>query len=70
MGRSCGTHWGEEECIQAFGGEVRLKKTTRVVRRRGSHIFLDNRLTDGDEVVSLTRRPPFAPRKIPDTHFC
>jgi hypothetical protein len=26
--------------------------------------FLDNRLTDGDEVVSLTRRPPFTPRKM------
>jgi hypothetical protein len=23
--------------------------------------FLDNRLTDGGEVVSLTRRPPFTP---------
>jgi hypothetical protein len=32
--------------------------------------FLDNRLTDGGEVVSLTRRPPFIPRKIPGTHFC
>jgi hypothetical protein len=32
--------------------------------------FLDNRLTDGGEVVSLTRRPPFASRKIPGTHFC
>jgi hypothetical protein len=32
--------------------------------------FLDNRLTDGGEVVSLTRRPPFTPRKIPGTHFC
>jgi hypothetical protein len=40
------------------------------VRRRGSHIFLDNRLTDGSEVVSLKRRPPFTPRKIRDTHFC
>jgi hypothetical protein len=28
------------------------------VRRRGSHIFLDNRLTDGGEVVSLTRLSP------------
>jgi hypothetical protein len=28
-----------------------------------------NRLTDGGE-VSLTRRPPFTPRKIPGTHFC
>jgi hypothetical protein len=31
----------------------------RVVARRGS------RLTDGGEVVSLTRRQPFTPRKIP-----
>jgi hypothetical protein len=36
---------------------------------RLSH-FLDNRLTDGGEVVSLTRVPPFTPRKIPGTHFC
>jgi hypothetical protein len=28
--------------------------------------FLDSRLTDGDEVVSLTRRPPFNLRKIPE----
>jgi hypothetical protein len=32
--------------------------------------FLDNRLTDGGEVFSLTRRPPFTPRNIPGTHFC
>jgi hypothetical protein len=34
--------------------------------------FLDNRLTDGGEVVSLTRWSPIYPhpRKIPDTHFC
>jgi hypothetical protein len=32
--------------------------------------FLDNRLTDGGEVVSLTRRPPFTLRKIPGTDFC
>jgi hypothetical protein len=25
--------------------------------------FLDSRLTDGGEVVSLTRRPPFTPKK-------
>jgi hypothetical protein len=31
--------------------------------------FLDNRLTDDGEVVSLTRRPPFPPRMIPGTHF-
>jgi hypothetical protein len=32
--------------------------------------FLDNRLKDGGEVVSLTRRPPFTPSKFPGTHFC
>jgi hypothetical protein len=31
---------------------------------------LDNRLTDGGEVVSLTSRPSFTPREIPGTHFC
>jgi hypothetical protein len=31
--------------------------------------FLDNRLTDGSEVVSLTRLPRFTPRKISGTHF-
>jgi hypothetical protein len=33
--------------------------------------LLDNRLTDGGKVISLTRRPPFTPPpdKIPDTHF-
>jgi hypothetical protein len=32
--------------------------------------FLDNRLTYGGEVVSLTHRPPFTSRKIAGTHFC
>jgi hypothetical protein len=32
--------------------------------------FLDKRLTDGGEVISLTRQPPFTPRKIPGTHLC
>jgi hypothetical protein len=31
--------------------------------------FLDTWLTDGGEVVSLTRRLIFTPRKIPGTHF-
>jgi hypothetical protein len=31
--------------------------------------FLDSRLTDGSEVFSLTRRPPFTSRKIPGTHL-
>jgi hypothetical protein len=29
--------------------------------------FLGNRLTDGGEIISLTRRPPI---KIPGTDFC
>jgi hypothetical protein len=32
--------------------------------------FLDNCLTDGCEVISLTCQLPFTPRKIPGTHFC
>jgi hypothetical protein len=36
-------------------------EASRVVRRRGSHIFLQNWLTDGDEVVSLTYRTSFTP---------
>jgi hypothetical protein len=40
-----------------------------VVRRRGSHIFLqESRLTDGDEVVSLTRRLPFTHHQ-PDSWY-
>jgi hypothetical protein len=35
---------------------------------RPSHL-LDSRLTNGGEVVSLKRRPPFTPRKIPGTHL-
>jgi hypothetical protein len=31
---------------------------------------LDNRLTDGGEVISLKRLPSFTPRNIPGTHFC
>jgi hypothetical protein len=31
--------------------------------------FLDNRLTDGGQVASLTRLPPFTPKKIPGTHY-
>jgi hypothetical protein len=31
--------------------------------------FLDNRLTDGDEIVNLTRRTLFTPWKIAGTYF-
>jgi hypothetical protein len=40
------------------------------VSRTSSTISLDNRLTDGGEVVSLTRRSPFTPLQISRTHFC
>jgi hypothetical protein len=48
-----------------------------VTGRGGSYVcetsrfqhYLDKRLTNGDEVVSLTRRPPFTPINIPDTHL-
>jgi hypothetical protein len=29
MGRACGTHGGEEECIQGFGGKARRKEINR-----------------------------------------
>jgi hypothetical protein len=32
--------------------------------------FLDDRLTYGRKVVSLTHRRPFTSRNIPGTHFC
>jgi hypothetical protein len=53
-------------------------KAIPVTSREGPHgcetsrlpQFLDNRLTDGGKIVSLTRRPPFTPKKTPGTHFC
>jgi hypothetical protein len=58
-----------------FEGEGKKGKAIPVTGREGCEtsrlpLFLDNRLTDGGEVVSLTRRPPFIPRNIPGTHFC
>jgi hypothetical protein len=38
-------------------------------RSRLPHL-LDNWLTDGDEVVSLTRRPSFTPQEDSGIHFC
>jgi hypothetical protein len=53
-------------------------KAIPVIGREGSYgcetsrlpHFLDNRLRDGGEVVSLTRQSPLNPREIPGTHFC
>jgi hypothetical protein len=45
-------------------GGPKVCETSRLPR------FLESQLTDGGEVVSLTRRPPFTPTKIPGTHSC
>jgi hypothetical protein len=39
-------------------------------RKRLRNTVLDNRLTDGSQIIRLMRRPLFTPRKIPGTHFC
>jgi hypothetical protein len=59
--------------------EVKVKKVQvslyevleahRILRRRGPHIFADNRLADGGKVVSLTPHSTFIPRKIPGKDF-
>jgi hypothetical protein len=49
----------------------RIYKAVPVTGREGPYCcetsrfqhFLDNRLTDGGKVVSLTRRPPFIPQE-------
>jgi hypothetical protein len=56
---------GKDPAIPVTGREGPERCETSRLRH-----FLDNRLTDGGEVVSLKRRPPFTPGKIPDTHFC
>jgi hypothetical protein len=54
--------------VLKYSGKKKLKlslwqaaEAHTVVRRRGSQHFLDNRLTDGGEVGSLTHRPPLTP---------
>jgi hypothetical protein len=57
---------------------IKKGKALPLAGRGGPHIcetsrlphFLHNRFSDGGEVVSLTRRLPFTPMKIPGTHFC
>jgi hypothetical protein len=72
--------WVELITLTLFFGPVSSRTLTRIaVTGRGGpeHCemlrfphFLDIRLTDGDKVVSPTRRPPFTPKNIPGTHFC
>jgi hypothetical protein len=54
-----------------YAESVQPSKTVLVIGRGGPEVcetsrlphFLDNRLTDGGEVVSLTLRPPFTPQE-------
>jgi hypothetical protein len=55
--------------VRTLSREILAGHVARTVEMRKLAHFVDNRLTDGDE-VSLTLRPPFTPRKIPGTHFC
>jgi hypothetical protein len=53
-------------------GQVGIEKKDKaapVAGHQDSH-FLNIWLTYGGQVVSLICQPPFAPRKIPGTHFC
>jgi hypothetical protein len=65
--------------LYTFDSEMAVKKgkaipvTGRGGRQVGGMLrlphFLYNGLTDGCEIISLTRRPPFTLKKIPGTHF-
>jgi hypothetical protein len=68
-----------EDKLQQFNvGKGKQDKAVPVTGRGGPQVcktsrlphFLGDRLTDDGEVVSLTGRPSFTPRKIPGTRFC
>jgi hypothetical protein len=57
------------ENLQGSGGLKKAVPVTSLGGQEGCETsrlpkFLENRLTGGGEVVSLTRLPPFNPRKI------
>jgi hypothetical protein len=62
----CGVKWSEGTNVE---GKVKKGEATPITGREGPQgcetsrlpHFLDNRLTDGGEVISLKRRPPFTP---------
>jgi hypothetical protein len=61
----------EESKIYVKGEAIHVKGRGGSQRCETSRLpHLENGLTDGGEVVSLTRRPPFTNRKIPGTYFC
>jgi hypothetical protein len=56
---------GKGESIPVLGREVPYGCETSTLPH-----FLENRPAEDREFFSLTRRPPFNPRKIPDIDFC
>jgi hypothetical protein len=55
---------GRDQNTQKIDLTTNSDKAHSVLKRRGSHIFLDNWLIDGGESFSLTRRLSFTPRAI------
>jgi hypothetical protein len=52
--------------------KVKKSKIIHITGHRGPSklpYFLDNRITNGSDFVSLKRQPLFTPRKILGTHF-
>jgi hypothetical protein len=57
--------WKKSKAIPVIGrGDLQGCEISKLLH------FLENQHTDGGEVVSLTRRPPFTYRKVPGKHFC
>jgi hypothetical protein len=65
-------NYEDEDMIGKTGNAIgeRVRPISWVYEASRLPHLLDNGLTDGSEVVNFTRRSPFNPRKIPDTHFC
>jgi hypothetical protein len=65
-----GMNWAAQAPDMARDSRLLQAVSARSCRKSRLPHFLDNRLTDGGEVVNLRRRPPFTHSKIPGTHFC
>jgi hypothetical protein len=63
----CGMGGHNEE--RGYSSMKSLIKGYRREKRLGTAV-LDNELTDGNEVVSLTHQSSFTPTKISGTHSC
>jgi hypothetical protein len=70
IGGTCSTHgWDEKQKVKIKDipvtgrGGLQICKTSMISR------FLDNKLIDGGQVISLMRRPPFTLREFPGIHL-